>query len=104
MIMFPYFVWVPFTIGIALLSAYGTVQLNKYPTSMWFWFLWLPLTLWPFIAKTSTTLMFDSILYDCLVAGSWLVGLVVFGATQGFTLVNYIGVALAVIGLLLMKV
>lgn len=102
--MLPYFVWVPFTILIALLSAYGTVQLNKHPASLWFWFLWLPLTLWPFIAKTSTTLMFDSILYDCLVAVTWLIGLVVFGTTQGFSLLNYAGVVLAVIGLILMKV
>lgn len=98
-----YLWWIPTTICIALLSAYASVQVNKHPSSLWFYYLFIPLTVFPFISRLSTNILFDGILYDMVVAVSWIVGYIIFGASASFTTVNYVGAFVVIVGLLLMK-
>jgi len=99
-----YIWWIPFTVLVALSCAYASIQVNKNPTSLWFWYMFLPLTVWPFVARLSTRIVFDGLLYDLLVALTWFGGFCLFGATKDFTFLNYLGMVLASLGLILLKV
>lgn len=102
--MWHYIWWVPITVAVAVSCAYASIQVNKNPASLWFWYMWVPLTVWPFITRLSTNIVFDGILYDVLVAASWFIGFCVFGATKDFNVLNYVGMLLAVVGLILIRV
>lgn len=102
--MFHYLWWMPITALVAIVGAYSSIQVNKNPQSLWFWFMFLPITVWPFVSRISKNIVFDGILYDSLVAVAWLLGFILFGASKDFTWMNYLGLMLAVIGLTLIKV
>lgn len=101
--MIHYFWWIPGLFVICLYSAWLSVQVNKNPQSWLFWLMWVPVGLWPFISKLSKNLIFDGMLYDTLMCIFYATGFIIFGAGKDFTLINYIGMGVAVIGFFLIK-
>jgi len=59
---------------------------------------------WSLAAYYSNNLIFDSNVYDLLLVVSSVIFFMLLGESQSFTWINYVGVALSVIGILLIKV
>ncbi|KKM01711.1 hypothetical protein LCGC14_1791710 [marine sediment metagenome] len=60
--------------------------------------------LWALVTRVSSNLLIDGIIYDVIMMISFTVGLVILGASSGFTILQYVGLGLAICGLILMKV
>jgi len=60
--------------------------------------------LWPIVAKYSQRLFFDGLLFDSIMMFTYVGFMTLFGATEGFSLLQWTGTALVVTGLLLVKV
>jgi hypothetical protein len=59
--------------------------------------------LWPIVAKYSQRLFFDGLLFDSILMSTYVGFMALFGATEGFTWVQWGGTALVITGLLLVK-
>jgi len=60
--------------------------------------------IWPLVARYSSNLVYDGIVYDFIVVMTFYLTLAYFGCTQNFTWLQWSGFGLAVSGLILMKV
>lgn len=72
----------------------------------WLLFAWLIsiIPVFPLVARFSKDLLFDGMLFDFIMAFSYIVTLLYLGAGKAFTFVQWAGLALTVIGFVLMKV
>jgi len=72
---------------------------------IYFWLLaFIPLPLWAFVTRVSHNLLMDGLIYDIGMMLGFAAGLIILGAASGFTILQYIGLAIAICGIILMKI
>ncbi|MHA1437960.1 MAG: hypothetical protein ACTSPD_10320 [Promethearchaeota archaeon] len=102
-----YFWWIPAVALMYLWQAFLSQKVNV-SASHWKWFalLWMAgcIPLWTFVAKVTQNMMFDALLYDVIMTVAFIVGLIIFGACKSFCLIQWIGVSIVTIGLILIKI
>jgi fucose 4-O-acetylase-like acetyltransferase len=98
--------WVPAVVVMYFVYGWLTCQNNFYPKSIhWFYLMWFvgALPLWSWVSRFSKNLVLDNFLYDLFMLIATISSLILFGAAKSFSGVQYIGVVLCLIGILLMK-
>lgn len=98
------YIW---TIPLILASVHGaylSTLNNKGSDSGWFyiWFITVQLMntiLWVYVSKYSDSLVFDTVLFDSLMISSYILAVCYFNKS-GLDSLNYVGVALCIIGLI----
>lgn len=102
--MTPYALWIPLTLFSNVLYCWLSV---KYSGQFWKLYLTLELVAlipaWTCVAYFSKNIIFDSFIFDMLLVVSSPLVFMYFGQACHFTAVNYVGIALAVIGLILAR-
>jgi hypothetical protein len=100
-----YLVWVPLTIFYNYLCCLIAVKVGGRD----FWMNYLLLTLigviptWSLAAYWSKNLIFDGLLYDSTLVISGVFIMAYMGQAQHFTVMNWLGVVLAVVGLTMVR-
>ena len=59
---------------------------------------------WVIVSRLSTNLLFDGALYDILMCITFIIGMIIFGTGKGFTAMQWAGLTISMLGLVLMKV
>lgn len=59
--------------------------------------------MWTFCCFYSTNLMMDALIYDAAVTFFYTTSLLLVGVAASFSLINYVGIALVMLGIILMK-
>ncbi len=98
-----YFIWIPALIILTIVWALIAKQVNLNPNSYYFYFLFLAIPVWPFVARHSKNLMFDGMVYDALMTIVYTMTFVVIAAGSNFTMLQWVGCFVSLIGLLMMK-
>ena len=101
--MNPYFIWIPSLIILTALWAWMAKQVNMHPNSLLFYMLFLSIPVWGFVARISKNLLIDGFIYDVIMTLAYAGTFIFMGAAQGFTISNWLGVILTMIGIVLMK-
>lgn len=105
-----YLWWVPLVICWYAVANYLSVKNNADDTiwyqSKWFWMLLIMgfCPIWAIVSRVSNKLTADGMLYDTIIIISFPVCMILFGMTKHFAFINYIGLILVVMGLILLKV
>jgi hypothetical protein len=96
--------WIPFVFLFYCSTAYLSKQ-NQDFGGKYFWFLVMVgcCPLWAIISRHSKSLIFDSLLYDTIMALSYYIVLVYLGSSSGFTVWQYVGMAMVIAGLFLIR-
>ena len=101
-----YLWWVPCVVLYYAIYA-GFSKLNNAHGGKWFWIAYAfgaACPFWVIVSRYSKNLAFDAIVYDACMILSFMVALVCMKAMgQEFAVRNWVGLALAVVGLILMK-
>lgn len=102
-----FYLWIPAIILIAILSAYVGVKSNF--SGQWYWsiLLWIiwAIPIWPVVVKYSSNLVRDHLLFNMIIVVVMNTVTMYFLKSTGvtFTSTQYIGIGLALIGLLLIQ-
>lgn len=102
--MIQYLIWIPALILLTMLWAYIGKHVNDNPSSPLFYFLFLSIPVWCFVCKYSKNILFDSTLYDIIMSLTYAGTFMLLGAGTSFSVMQWVGCAIAVFGLTLMKV
>ena len=101
------YTWVVLLIFTSAIGAYCAKLSNTgVPYGSLYVFLssMLGVLLWVWASRISKNLLFDSILYDIVMSVSFVGSFVLLKYGETFTLLNWVGLVCAVIGLVLMKI
>jgi hypothetical protein len=101
------YIWVIFLIASSLLGAYCAKLSNSHiPYGSLYVFLCslIGMFIWVWLTRVSKNLIFDSLLFDIVMTISFTAGFVLLKYGSTFHLANWIGLAFAVLGLMLMKI
>ena len=102
--MIHYLWWIPTTIIVYMIYGWLSKQSQELG-GMYFWILgFVPIPLWALITRVSTNLLVDGIIYDIIMLLGFTSGLIIMGASAGFTTHQYIGLGVAISGVILMKI
>ncbi|MFA6594308.1 MAG: hypothetical protein WCT16_03560 [Candidatus Buchananbacteria bacterium] len=107
--MFPttitYLIWIPAEIIFYAITAYFSKKNNeaKNKKLLMVMIVLNLIPLWAFVAPDSKNLAFDMLLYDTIMALTLTLTLVTLGMAVQFKRHNWLGVAIVIIGFLLMK-
>jgi vacuolar-type H+-ATPase subunit I/STV1 len=101
------YLWIPLLILTSLIGSYCAKLSNtgvKYGSLYVFLCSLFGVLSWIWVTKVSKNLVFDSILYDSIMVVTFTLGFVLLkcGTTE-FGMINWAGLGLAVIGLIMMK-
>ena len=102
-------IWIPLTILVFSICGYLGFKSNQENSSIqWSVYCWLicALPLWPVIAKYSTNIIRDHLLFNALIVITMNLVTAYFLRTEGgvnFTITQYIGMLLSIIGILLVQ-
>ena len=100
--MFHYW-WIPASIIFYIAMAWMSV----YAKNGWGWVIAMMLLqcfgLWPIIARYSKNIVFDAIIFDTLILLTFFGVLMLMGQMESFKTSQWIGLVLAIAGILLMK-
>lgn len=79
---------------------------NNNQAGAWFYYAWLisVIPVFPLVTKYSKNLLFDGMLFDLVMFVSYVLTLLLLGSGKAFTLVQWLGLSLTVIGFILLKV
>ena len=98
-----YYWWIPFVMVLYFLAGY----LSTLASQSWKWVGILMvvqfLGLWPIVARYSKNIAADGILYDVILLGSMYGAFWYFGQMDSFSILQWVGLGLAIIGVILMK-
>jgi hypothetical protein len=101
------YLWIPLLITSSLIGSYCAKLSNtgvKYGSLYVFLCSLVGILTWIWVTKISKNLIFDSILYDGIMVISFTLGFVLLKCgTSQFDMINWVGLGLAVIGLIMMK-
>jgi len=64
----------------------------------------LILPIWPAVALRSDTLLFDGLLYDIIQFLVYALVFILLGTSKGFTLTQYFGLSMVLLGFILMRI
>ena len=99
-------VWVPFMVGIQILSGYLSVKLNQTQNNTWFFLSWglVLIPIWQLVAKYSKNLIFDGLIFDVIIIIVYTLSTLYFSKNyQQLTWVNIMGLIIIFIGIFLFK-
>ncbi len=98
-----YYIWVPVTVLIYLFQAWLTVK-NNTEGGKWFWIFGLVslFTPWFIVSKYSKNLMFDAVIFDCILILSFGIGLLYFTKSK-LSLEQLLGIVLIGFGIYMFK-
>jgi hypothetical protein len=105
--MNPYLIWVPYITVYFAIAAAISKKINDHPQAGSYFIICLvlnALSVWPFIAKYSKSILFDAVLYDTICTLVYFGTLVALGCGKGFSTTQWFALGLVLIGLLLLKV
>lgn len=95
----------PILIFTCMLSAYYSTVINKsncgyieYSIITIF-----NIILWIIVAKLSKNLLIDSFIFDIVMTLGFAVGFIYLGYSDGFTIINWLGIVLCVLGIVFIK-
>lgn len=99
-----YLWWAPLT--FLVYGAYAWISKQSHELGgIYFWILiFIPIPIWAIVTRISSNLLIDGLIYDISMMLGFMAGLIVLGASSGFVLHQYIGLVLAVVGVILMKI
>jgi hypothetical protein len=97
--------WIPIVIVFGLVLAGLSVKNNEVGGN-WFYVLYVfgIIQLWPFVSRYSKNLVFDGLLYDTILVLTYSTVVIFLSKGKTFSTVNYAGVGIVIIGLILMKI
>ena len=102
--LWAYAIWIPLTIGYNYLMCWIPVKYTGYPTKMYLLMTICALIpTWSIAAYLSRELMIDSLIYDSLLVISSIIIFKSLGQAQNLSLINWIGIMLAVVGVIAAK-
>ena len=97
--------WIPITVVYNALACWISVKYNQ--TDFWRTYMWLVIIslipTWAIAGYFSKNLIFDGLLFDMTLVLSSPFILAYFGQAMHFTVVNWIGVVLTLVGLFLVR-
>lgn len=100
-----YAIWVPLTILYNFFLCYIAIRGEGKP--FWFTYVWMSLLsllpTWSLAAYFSKNLIFDGLLYDTLLVVTSVIFMSMLGQATSFKTVNWIGVLLVLVGLVLTR-
>ena len=97
------FVWI-FVFVLNVFSAW-TNQLNNVDKK-WFWLacVFSVIPVFPIVSRYSKNLLIDGLIYDIVIFFAYLITLLMLGCGKNVTIIQWIGVVITLIGVVLMKV
>jgi len=104
--IFKYYLWVVLVILVYVGSAYTTNKLNITKNNIWLYLNWLfsSLPIWPLVAKHSTSLVFDGMLFDIILIISYTIAILILTRSfDSMRLINYMGIIFIIVGLIMFK-
>ena len=104
--MWLYFIWIPYAIIFYIITAFFSKKLNDDPKSLNYLMTLIIIQLfgiWPFVARYTNNIIFDSILFDLVIWAAYFITLLLMGCGKDFTSGQWVGVVLTVVGLVVLK-
>jgi len=79
---------------------------NNIHGGAWFWLAWAIsiIPMFPLVVRYSKNLLIDGILFDIIMFLSYILTLLILGSGKAFNLLQWCGLILIVLGVILMKV
>ena len=98
-----FYLWIPAILTINIASAKLSLM-NQAGSMMAAWGLWIvgAIPLWVFVSKYSKNMLFDAMLYDSIMVVSFALAVSYFGAGH-LTWINYVGIILIGVAMILIK-
>ena len=100
--------WLFILIISSIIGAYLSRQNNISHKAMWPWLIMLNglcgIWLWTLVSKKSDNLIFDNVLYDVVLTTVYVLVFMYLGCGETFSVLNWVGVAVVVTGMILMKI
>lgn len=99
-----YCIWIPILIITSFIYGKLSYNINKFGEN-WVWVAIVYAAViqpWPIIAKFSKNLVFDGLLYDVILTLTFAISMAYF-SKHPFTTINYFGIFILVVGLILVK-
>lgn len=90
------------SLGYAYLSKENSVS-TGFRAFVIIWIYGAIFQLWPVISRNSKNVLFDGVLYDCVLFVSYILACIILGYTHKMTGIQYLGLATIVVGFVLMK-
>lgn len=98
-----YLWWIP----MVALAYIGYAWMSKQSHDLggiYFWLLaFVPTPFWAIVTRVSNNLIVDSLIFNLVMGVSFTIGLILLGVSSSFSIHQYIGLGLALSGLLVMK-
>jgi multidrug transporter EmrE-like cation transporter len=104
--MWLYLICIPYAIVYYVIAAYYSKKLNDDPKSwtlITFLVIFQLFSIWPVFARYSKNIIFDGQLIDLIILLSYSATMVWMGCGKDFTCGQWIGMAMVLIGLLMLK-
>ena len=101
------YIWIPPLIISCIISAYAAkLSNNNVPYGSLYVFLasLVGIFIWLWVTKISKNILFDSIIYDIILTTVFTATFIFLKCGDTFNIYNWIGIALALLGLVLMKI
>ena len=105
--MIHYLWWIPTLVLLMVFTAWLSYKNNNEISPKYLWIMWGTsfLSPWVLISRVSPNLTFDSVLYDFVMTVSFIFPLIFFQEQiQRFSIWNWTGLFLCIIGLLLFRI
>ena len=98
-----YMPWLFACICLYIAQAYVS-NLNSVWTGRYTWLVFTLglIPLWPFMSAKSSNIAFDGVLYDTTMLLTYAISINVF-SNKGFTLINWIGLGIIILGIILLR-
>lgn len=102
--MIHYLWWIPAVTIVYMLYAWLSKQSQELGGT-YFWILaFVPVPLWALVTRVSTNLLVDGLIYAVVMLVAFTSGLILMGASAGFITHQYVGLGMAISGIVLMKI
>ena len=102
--MIHYLWWIPTAMAFYIFTAWLSKQSQEFG-GIYFWILaCVPVPLWALVTRVSKNLVLDALIYDIVMLTFFYLGLMIFGSMSGFSTSQYIGLGIALCGLIIMKI
>jgi len=101
--MIHYLWWIPSVILMYMGFAWLSIKSQELG-GIYFWILaFMPVPLWALVTRVSNNLLTDGLIYDIGMILGFTSGLIILGASSGFSVYQYMGLGVAISGIILMK-
>jgi hypothetical protein len=103
----PYYIWIPIEILLYIGAAFLSIKIQQ--DKGWFWFgvncFTAAIPLWGLIARKSTNIVFDGLLYDVILIVTYSIFLIYLSKDySSMKLMNFVGAGMVMLGLIFFKI